>query len=169
MEKVTDTFYLYKSLKLQYHGHLAGFDLDSTIIRPAKGKFPKTSYDIILLPNRIQILTNLQNNGWTIVIVTNQKVATRYTLKFRLEYLNYMINLLESHDIHPIVLASLADDQYRKPNIGMWTHLIKDSLVYSAFYVGDAAGRPNDFSDSDKEFAANLGIKFYTPEEIFGQ
>ena len=39
--------------------------------------------------------------------------------------------------------------------------------VKSGFYCGDAAGRPQDYSDSDKIFAQNAGIKFYTPEELF--
>ena len=36
-----------------------------------------------------------------------------------------------------------------------------------SFYVGDAAGRKNDFSCSDRKFAFNIGINFYTPEEFF--
>lgn len=44
-----------------------------------------------------------------------------------------------------------------------------------SFYVGDAAGRPanwapkkkKDFSISDRLFASNLGLKFFTPEEHF--
>ena len=43
----------------------------------------------------------------------------------------------------------------------------------NSFYVGDAAGRikvrkiKKDFACSDRMFAMNLGIKFYTPEEFF--
>lgn len=45
----------------------------------------------------------------------------------------------------------------------------------SCAYVGDAAGRPKnwkhgmkkDFSDSDRAFAANIGIQFLTPEMFF--
>jgi bifunctional polynucleotide phosphatase/kinase len=42
-----------------------------------------------------------------------------------------------------------------------------------SFYCGDAAGRPKtdtrpkDFSDSDIKFASNVGLKFFTPEELF--
>lgn len=44
-----------------------------------------------------------------------------------------------------------------------------------SFYCGDAAGRPEnwapkkkkDFSCSDRLFAKNFGLKFYTPEEHF--
>ncbi len=43
-------------------------------------------------------------------------------------------------------------------------------------YVGDAAGRTkgedgliqDDFSNSDKLFAENIGIRFQTPEKVFG-
>ena len=45
----------------------------------------------------------------------------------------------------------------------------------SSFYVGDAAGRPKnwspgrkkDHSSVDRLLALNLGLKFYTPEEYF--
>ncbi len=45
-----------------------------------------------------------------------------------------------------------------------------------SFYCGDAAGRPahwdgskrkKDFSASDRLFAMNLNLKFFTPEEYF--
>lgn len=42
-----------------------------------------------------------------------------------------------------------------------------------SMYIGDAAGRPavgkkkKDFSFSDRLFALNVGVKFFTPEEHF--
>ena len=36
-----------------------------------------------------------------------------------------------------------------------------------SFYVGDAAGRPNDFLDSDKVFADNIKLEFKVPEQVF--
>ena len=48
-----------------------------------------------------------------------------------------------------------------------------DISMKESFYCGDAAGRPKtetrpkDFSDSDIKFAANVGLKFLTPEELF--
>tara|TARA_A100001015_G_scaffold176204_1_gene195965 strand:+ start:557 stop:1201 length:645 start_codon:yes stop_codon:yes gene_type:complete len=40
--------------------------------------------------------------------------------------------------------------------------------LQKSFFVGDALGRFGDWSDSDKQFAINCGIKHYSPEEIFG-
>jgi len=37
----------------------------------------------------------------------------------------------------------------------------------TSFYVGDAAGRPGDHAGSDRKFASNVGLKFFTPEEYF--
>lgn len=47
--------------------------------------------------------------------------------------------------------------------------------LQNSFYVGDAAGRGEnwkegiaaDFSDTDRKFALNIGVNFYTPEEYF--
>jgi bifunctional polynucleotide phosphatase/kinase len=73
-------------------------------------------------------------------------------------------------------LAALKTDQYRKPAVGTFEHLKKDIFpgleidMKESFYCGDAAGRPKtatrpkDFSDSDIKFAANVGLKFMTPE-----
>ena len=36
-----------------------------------------------------------------------------------------------------------------------------------SFFVGDAVGRNSDYSDVDLKFAENIGIKCFTPEEIF--
>ena len=54
---------------------------------------------------------------------------------------------------------------------------INQYLIYSpdnkkwdknkSFYVGDALGRKEDWSDVDKKFAENIGIKYYSPDEIF--
>ncbi len=33
-----------------------------------------------------------------------------------------------------------------------------------SYFVGDAAGRADDFASTDRKFALNIGIQFYTPE-----
>jgi len=88
------------------------------------------------------------------------------------------------------IFAASADDEYRKPMLGM-LHALKDvyasenaemgkfyyrttSLVVGvnngskdmaeSYFVGDAAGRPEDHSGTDRKWAMNAGLKFYTPE-----
>ena len=54
---------------------------------------------------------------------------------------------------------------YRKPKSGMWAHFdssLNGSVspdLPTCFYVGDAAGREGDHSDSDKGFAVAVGVK----------
>lgn len=63
---------------------------------------------------------------------------------------------------------------FRKPAIGMWLHFVEELKeagveidFEQSFFVGDAAGRPKDFSDSDLKFANTIGLRFHTPEEFF--
>ena len=62
---------------------------------------------------------------------------------------------------------------FRKPLAGMWDHFSSACNggvapnLNECYYVGDAAGRPGDHSDSDKGFAAAVGMRFYTPEAFF--
>jgi len=77
-------------------------------------------------------------------------------------------------DVPFTIFAATSRDFFRKPMPGMWLTLEKiasegginlDTL--DSFYVGDAAGRPGDHAGTDRKFALNLGLKFYTPEEFF--
>jgi len=89
------------------------------------------------------------------------------------------------------IFAAAADDEYRKPMLGM-LHALKDiytsenvemGKIYhhlgfpvglmpnntledmtESYFVGDAAGRPGDHSGTDRKWAMNVGLKFYTPE-----
>ena len=51
----------------------------------------------------------------------------------------------------------------------MFTDFVKDFSIdkSESFFVGDALGRKGDWSDSDKVFAENIGIKYISPEEMF--
>ncbi|KAK5965250.1 Bifunctional polynucleotide phosphatase/kinase, partial [Trichostrongylus colubriformis] len=75
--------------------------------------------------------------------------------------------------------VALGDGHYRKPCTGMWEELEDangDIAIDKAksLYVGDAAGRhktktrpKKDHSCADRFFAANVGVRFQTPEEFF--
>ena len=52
---------------------------------------------------------------------------------------------------------------------------LRCAALSESVYVGDAAGRKkggdrvaDDFSDSDRVFVKNVGIRFQTPEEVLG-
>jgi DNA 3'-phosphatase len=104
--------------------------------------------------------------------------------------------VLNQLDMPVSIYAATEKDIYRKPRIGMWTELLDDYDISSdnldlehSIFVGDAAGRhaeagkSKDFSCSDRygpspllyhfiltqdsNFAGNIGLRFYTPEEFF--
>lgn len=151
---------------------VAGFDLDHTLIQPKKGRrFPIYRDDWQLLyKNEIPILKQLVKDGYRIVIFTNQGGILKKRTK--LEDILYKLDeFIKKVGIPMDYVLSYKYNTYRKPNIGMWQIYKKYSkkriFKKNSFYCGDAAGRKNDFSDSDKKFAKNIGIEFYIPEKIF--
>ena len=48
-----------------------------------------------------------------------------------------------------------------------WYNTPKKVDMEKSFYVGDALGRDNDWSDVDKKFAENCGLKYFSPEDVF--
>ena len=159
--------YLYVSTGIETSGNIAAFDLDWTLIRPVHGKFPKSPEDFAILPNRIDTLKDLSWKGFTIVIFTNQKSTNATKVQFNLDRVSNVIKLLQENKIPVIVFMSTKDDQFRKPQTGMWDVFTQMIKIKTAFYCGDAAGRPQDFSDSDAMFAKNIGIEFLNPEDVF--
>ena len=147
---------------------IIGFDLDWTIVRPIGGVIPRNSDDWKFLPGRIELLQTIINYGYTVVIFTNQAFKGK-ALKYILERINNIVAALKTHNIMPWVCISTLHNQYRKPQTAMFDY-IKSELdvdVKASLYIGDAAGRINDHSADDLEFAKNCGLQFYTPEEIF--
>jgi bifunctional polynucleotide phosphatase/kinase len=173
---------------------LAIFDMDGTLIKTRSGKkYPENStdwewWDAKVIPT----LQDLAARGYAIIIVTNQAGAEKSTIR-REEILELVENVFQDLlDVceakHVQLYIALANDVYRKPNTTIFEKYIWPKLQtpadredhYEIFYVGDAAGREGDFSDSDRKFAFNLHlllkfelssrspkVKFYTPEEYF--
>ena len=65
---------------------------------------------------------------------------------------------------------------YRKPRTGAWRHFETKCNggvsidLETSYYVGDAAGRPGDHSDSaPRSRRRNVGVRFFTPEAFFAE
>lgn len=137
---------------------IIGFDFDWTLIKPLDSRiFPKNINDWEFLnPNIPEIITNFYNKGYSIYVITNQTKEWKITMiKKVLEKIKIPIK---------VIVGFGKNTDLKKPNKELFDFKFNKK---SSFYVGDAAGRKNDWSNVDKEFAENIGIKFKTPEEVF--
>lgn len=151
---------IYKINKPKFRGKLASFDYDWTIVNPKGGKtFPVNINDWEWyhpsVPDKIK---EYYDNGHMIVIFTNQSK----------EWKHKQIRIVSRALKIPIFIVIASKSNY-KPKTTMFDVLFKNNPINKSesFFVGDALGRKIDFSDSDKQFADNIGIKCYSPEEIF--
>ncbi|XP_003222735.1 bifunctional polynucleotide phosphatase/kinase [Anolis carolinensis] len=162
---------------------VAGFDLDGTLITTQSGKVFPTSPDDwrILYPEVPRKLKQLQSEGYKLVIFTNQMGISRGRLRPEV-FKSKAEAVIERLGVPLQVFVATGAGIYRKPVLGMWDHLCEKAngglaiSLQQSVYVGDAAGRPanwapghkkKDFSCSDRLFALNVGLPFYTPEEYF--
>ena len=166
---------------------LAGFDIDGTIIKTKSGKsFAENKNDWTLLyDNTKSFLTDLINKEYTIVFFSNQGGIGKGK-QDREEWINKINNVVDHLNISPgiQIYAATESNKYRKPSIGMCKAFLEQYDLdmsnidkENSFYCGDAGGRikdwkksmKKDFSDSDRKYALNLDIPFFTPEELFLQ
>lgn len=176
---------------------VAAFDLDDTLVKTKSGtKFARNADDWTWwhkdVPEKLQSWISEHPSG-ILVIFTNQGGVTNnappakpsVSLTKLLDRLHAIAVALAPLPliIYAATKRSSADTKlgrgspldlhtrFRKPGPGMWEHLVKEQLngnpPKEAFYVGDAAGRKGDFADTDKAFAATIGVPFYTPEVFF--
>lgn len=170
---ITEEYIELTNKKFKYHKKLAIFDIDDTIIETKSGaKFAKDENDWkIKFTNLIRILNSLKEQKFSIIFISNQKglndidKINKWIIKIN--------NLQKLINLNIKVFASLGDNIYRKPNIGFF-ELIKNNSdkrikMSESFYIGDAAGRKDDFSDSDIKFALNCSLKFMLPEIFFDE
>ena len=168
---------------------VAFFDLDHTLIKPTHGRtHAKTPDDVTLWdPSVTEKLIELYQNKYKLVIISNQSSLLEKPDKMKI--FEGKIEFVKKHLFLDKfnVLASLKTDYARKPNLGLFEFLQEKTNLKldleNSFMVGDAAGRieikkklankeepkKKDFSCSDRMWATNLGVKFFTPEEFFLQ
>ena len=170
-------------LKVDAQEKIAAFDIDGTLITTMSGKvFPTDINDWKILYSEVPgRLKKFIADGYKLVFITNQAGIAKG--KMSVEQFQIKIsNILARLGVPAMVFVSVSDKGfYRKPRPGIWEWLElrgnKGIRVdrENSFYCGDAAGRladhlpgrKKDFSCSDRLLAANLGLKFFTPEELF--
>lgn len=154
------------------------FDLDGTIINTISGKtFPAGVWDMEI---DLRVLSELDKlKPAYVFIVSNQGGVGRgfvnqksFAAKF--EYIKRAIfDYLGDNSIIVDGMYCTNDDkanEYRKPNTAMLETLLRKYSILNAketmLMVGDASGKPGDFSDSDKKTAENFGIDYLDVEDF---
>lgn len=154
------------------------FDLDGTIINTISGKtFPAGVWDMEI---DLRVLSTLDKlKPAYVFIVSNQGGVGRgfvnqksFAAKF--EYIKRAIfDYLGDNSIIVDGMYCTNDDkanEYRKPNTAMLETLLRKYSILNAketmLMVGDASGKPGDFSDSDKKTAKNFGIDYLDVEDF---
>jgi DNA 3'-phosphatase len=157
-------------------------DLDDTLIETTSGKsFPSFVGDMKFKDGVLDAIQNfIEKNGHfteDIFIVSNQGgielgfVNEEYfekKIKFvQAAIKDYLRNSKPVEVGYSYCTYNDKNNRYRKPNTGMLDDLLffkrKDSVeVYKdeMLMVGDASGKPGDFSDSDLRTAQNFGINY---------
>jgi len=164
---------------------IAAFDLDGTIIGTKSGKVfavDKNDWKIFLseVPGKLK---SLVSQGFKVVFITNQAGIAKGKLKQE-DFQEKVERIISRLGVPVQVVCSTSEGGFfRKPRTGIWRWLAavgnggRSIDMSESFYCGDAAGRTaewnfnpktkKDFSCSDRLFATNNGLKFYTPEEFF--
>lgn len=154
-------------------------DLDGTLIDTISGNtFPKGIWDMYLkfiVLNKIKELAPEY-----IFIVSNQGgIEKGFVNQDEFESkLSYICNSIKSYCGIINIDATYCihndkDNNYRKPNTGMLRGLIEmhGVLAFSnlseMLMIGDASGKPGQFSDSDKKTAENFGIDYLDVEDFY--
>lgn len=161
-------------------------DLDGTLIKTASGNtFPKDCTDFIIRKEVLDKIAERLPNLFWIGVVTNQGGIPQFISKRDFEakfesIIQFVGSYLGSRipklciEAKVLVMGLYCDsieksNKCRKPNTGMLEILIKNFGEHSKssmIMIGDASGKPEDFSDSDKKCAENFGIDYLDIEDF---
>ena len=136
---------------------LAIFDIDWTIIKPTDGKeFPKNENDWVWLRKSVPDVLQEYSKTHQLVFLSDQ------TKSWKLNMIRDMVIIL---NLKAVVLIAMTK-KYKKGNPELFLSVFPEFDKKESFMVGDAGGS-KDWSSVDFDFANNIGIQFYKPEEIF--
>ena len=154
-------------------------DLDGTLIETISGEtFPKGIWDMRF---KFPVLDKIKKHNFKcLIIVTNQGGIERgfvdeADFQCKIKYVCTAISEYIGIPVHyQYCKTNNKDDENRKPNVGMLKtavhkYLIKHFLFYTKsemLMIGDASGKPGQFSDTDKLTAENFGIDYLDVEDF---
>jgi bifunctional polynucleotide phosphatase/kinase len=142
------------------HPDLAIFDFDGTFVKPKEGRpFPKDINDWQYTRSSVPTIIAEYAKHYHIVIVTDQ------SKEWKVEQIKRVIEDLNLTNKATVIIGV----KTQKPSTALFNQAFPNLSLQNSdsFYVGDAAGRPGDWSDRDKQFAGALNIPFHVPEDIF--
>jgi len=132
------------------------FDFDWTLVKPKAGrKFPTSADDWMYLRESVPNVIHAAAKDRQIVIVTDQSKPWK---------IDQIEHVMEDIGVDYTAIVGV---RTQKPDTALFLRQFPSFDPDKGYYVGDAAGRPGDWSDKDKEFAKALKTKFYTPEDVF--
>jgi bifunctional polynucleotide phosphatase/kinase len=136
---------------------LAIFDIDWTIIKPTDGKeFPKNENDWVWLRKSVPNVLEKYSKTHQLVFLTDQ------TKSWKLNMIHDMVTIL---NLKVVVFIAMTK-KYKKGNPELFLSVFPEFDKKESFMVGDAGGS-KDWSSVDFDFANNVGIQFFKPEDIF--
>ena len=151
--------------------HMIAFDMDSTLVQTKSGnKFPNSSDDF----EYTELVDSIPNRS-NIVIFTNQSYRNEDKLIKMVKRVNNVMKRFR-HDV--AIKYYIGYVLSAKPSIHLFNEYVNDfKLPKTLLFVGDAAGREDDFSNSDYKFALNIKsfygsdikVKFMTPEQYMNR
>ena len=153
-------------------------DLDGTLITTASGKtFPEGIWDMKLRLDTLEAIKKLAPKR--VFIVSNQGgiekgYSTDYLFTTKIHYVCRCIEEYCGIDVvdYEYCKSNSKSDPRRKPNTGMLQLLYNDFVENTnlgrrdALMIGDASGKPGQWSDSDKKTAENFGIDYLDVEDF---
>jgi len=158
---------------VQGSAKVAAFDFDGCLAdTPLGGNDPKAWK--MQFPHVPQVLQSLAASGHVIVIVTNEsmdRLKKPEAIKSAiLKKCGRLEGFAAAAGVPLLMLCASAKDQYRKPGVGAWDFFVGcngEVDMAASFFVGDAAGRAGDHSDSDRVFAQQAGLPFHDEKSFF--
>lgn len=159
-------------------------DLDDTLITTHTGKtFPEGIWDMKL---KFEVLDKIKELAPSFVFIVSNQGGIEKGFVDEHHFcakLGFIVHSIEEY-------CNIAVDYYycsnndkndkdRKPNYGMLEQAISDYYIYNdinfrwnksdMLMVGDASGKPGQFSNSDKQTAINFGIDYLDVEDFINE